>query len=306
MDNLFFCFNHQNKADSYIRALESRGWKKVSDPGEARFILSDSNVNHRRKTLDHYHAQGKKVFLYPHAARPNIFWDFPGQDFEGKIDAHFIAAAGHGEIMRSYGFPYPLEVAGWSLCPIRPFQAKPDIRRVVFAPIHPNSNGFLCTVDKRINKATFTILLRLADLCGFELLVRCIGELADNGIWKAGGVAYIQGRKDQSVGEIDAADLVVSHQTFAFLAVARGIPTLMMGESYAPRWGGSERELKTVRSWDVYKDLFRYPLDILEGDPVELVNRARESDESIRDWRERMIGEPFDPGAFVDRLEKYL
>lgn len=306
MTDRFFCFNHQGKASAFVDALLARGWEKTNDPGEARFLLSDSNVNARGRTLAHYHAEGKKVFLYPHAARPNIFWDFPGQSFDGKIDAHLVSASGHIDIMRAYGFPYPLEVVGWHLCEIRPFSPRPDIRKVVFGPIHPNSNGFLCEVDRDLNLSTFTILHKLSVILGFELIVRYIGDLRSIGIWKAGGITYIEGAKDHSTQEIDEADLVVSHQTFAYLAVARGIPTLMMGEDLPPRWGGTEGDIKTALSWDKYRDLMRYPLDILAGDPIELIRCASETDEPIREWRERMIGEPFDPERFVDRIEEML
>lgn len=306
-NNLFFCFNHQNKAEAYIRALVSRGWEETKDPGQARFILADSNVNHRRKTLDSYHARGVKVFLYPHAARPNIFWDFPGQDFSGRVDAHFTISPGHVEIMRAYGYPYPIEVVGWHLSQIRPFRPREEIRRIVFAPIHPNNNGYLGAVDRDLNNRTFSRLLSVSPaIHNFELAVRYIGDLRSIGIWRAGGVQYIEGYKDQSTSEIDGADLVVSHQTYAFLAVARGIPTLMMGEDLPPRWGGSDREIKTVKSWEKYRDLMRYPLDILAGDPAELMSRAACSDEDIQDWRRRMIGDPFDPDRFVDRVEEYL
>jgi hypothetical protein len=306
MINKFFTFNHQGKADAYIRAMTARGWQETKDPGEARFIFSDSNVLHRGKSLEVY-GRRAKVFIYPHAARPNIFWDFPGQDFAGRIDCHFVAAPGHAQVMKAYGFPHPIEVIGWSLSRILPFQPKKELKRILFGPIHPNSNGFLCALDRSLNRRAFETLLKVSDICNAELIVRHIGDLKVNNIWKAGGVTYIEGQKDQSTNEIDRADLVVSHQTFAYLAVARGIPTLMMGEADPPRWGGTEEALKYVKSWEKYKDLLMYPLDLLSAaDPIALIESATCSDEAIRDWRESMIGRPFDTTRFADTLEGYL
>ncbi len=302
----FFCFNHQGKADAYINALTMRGWTQVKDPGRAYFILSDADVHARFKTLQSYHRRKVKIFLYPHAARPNIFWDFPGISFAPFVCAHFVATDGHAEIMRAYGVPYNLQVIGWHLCPPLPFRPRDQVRRILYAPIHPNSNGFLCRLDRELNMLTFKKLLSLVN-DGVTLTVRYIRELQQNGLWKAGGVNYIQGQLDLSYQEIDQADLVIGHQTFAYMAVARGVPTLMMGEWHAPRWGGTEEKLATVRSWEKYKDLLMYPLDILaEEDTPALLERAIRSDCDIADWRDRLIGRPFEPHRFVDVLEGCL
>lgn len=306
MEKLFFCFNHQNKARAFIRALLSRGWLETKDPGKARFILSDMDIARRGQTLRSYHGRGIKVFLYPHGGIPTLFWDFPGYDYSFAVDRFFAPAPGHVEVMKAYGVPYEFDITGWTLCDIRPFRPSPDIRRVLFAPIHPNNNGFLCELDRKINRETFDRLLRISSICDFELIVRYLGDLRVNGLWRAGGIQYIQGEPNQSTEEIDRADLVVAHHTMLFLAIARGVPALAMGEAFPPRVGGTERELKTVRSWSKYRDLFMYPLDFLEGDGLEVMSRAARSDEDIREWKARMIGESFDPSLFVDRIEELL
>jgi hypothetical protein len=302
----FFCFNHQGKADMYVDALKKRSWREVRDPGQALFILSDIDFHARSKTLQSYRAQGIRVFLYSHAARPNIFWDFPDVDFCSSVDAYFLTSEGHIDILKAIGVPYPMHVVGWHLCPIKPFRPRDQVKRILFAPIHPNSNGFLSRMDRELNAQTFRKLLSI--LTGdVALTVRHIRDLKLNGLWRTGGVEYIEGQLDLSYSQIDAADLVVSHQTFASLAVARGVPTLMMGEWHAPRWGGTEEKLSFAKSWDTYKHLLMYPLDILaEEDIAALFLRATHSDGEIADWRSRMIGEPFDANCFVDRLEAYL
>jgi hypothetical protein len=302
----FFAFNHQGKADAYVQALTSRGWNEVRDPGQALFILSDIDFHARSKTLRDYRQQGKKIFLYSHAARPNIFWDFPDMTFSPDVDAYFLAAAGHVEISQAICVPYPMHVVGWHLCPIKAFKPRDRVQRILYAPIHPNSNGFLCRMDREMNVQTFKKLLSLMTE-NVTLTVRHLQGLKANGLWKAGGVDYIEGRPDLTYSQIDAADLVVSHQTFAFLAVARGTPTLMMGEWQIPRWGGSEEKLQFTRSWDKYKHLLMYPLDVLAEEDVDtLVQRAIRSDCEIAQWRERMIGHPFDGDRFVSTLESYL
>ena len=304
--NNFFCFNHQGKADAFIQALTARGWTQIRQPERARFILSDVDVYGREKTLAEYHKLRIPIFLYPHAARPNIFWDFPGAPYSGFVTAHFVATQGHIDIMRAYGNHLKLHAVGWHLCPIEPFKPRTEVKRILFAPIHPNSNGFLGSLDKSLNLQTLKKLLPLMEN-GVSVKVRYLHDLKQNGLWKAGGVEYIEGKPDLSFRQVDEADIVVGHQTIAYIAVARGVPTVMMGEWHTPRLGGTEEKLVNVRSWDKYKDLMMYPLDILaEEDTMALFDRAILSDCDIAEWRERLIGKPFDGEHFVDVLESYL
>ena len=118
---------------------------------------------------------------------------------------------------------------------------------------------------------------------------------------------YIEGQPNQSHAEIDAADVVVGHQTFAYIAVARGVPTVMMAEWEAPTYGNTPDTLIRARDWDSYRHLMMYPLDILaEEDTPALLERVIRSDCEIAEWRARMIGQPFDGDCFVELLEKYL
>ena len=62
-----------------------------------------------------------------------------------------------------------------------------------------------------------------------------------------------------------------------------------------------------VKSWDKYKDVLMFPLDILESnDTTSLLELACHSDEPIREWKKKFIGNEFDPKKFVEILESYL
>lgn len=304
----FYFYNHQNKGMPLIKALQDAGYEWTAQAGYADFVFSDSDVPCRNRSLTSFHQRGKRVFLYSHAARPNLFNDFEGYPPSRFIDADFVQAAGHISILRAIGLDHPFEVTGWYLCPIRPFQPRERAYRVLFAPIHPNNNGTLSKVDRDLNVAVFRKLIPLADKGLIKLTVRYLRGLERNNLWIQEGVDYIEGQPDQSYAQIDEADLVVSHQTFAHIAVARGVPTVMMGEDTPPRIGCEEhRDFKYVRSWEKYKDLLMYPLDILaEDDTLALFERAIRSDEDIAGWRARLIGGPFEPDRFIRTVEKYL
>ena len=304
--NSVFIYNHQGKGNAYVKALNDAGFCNTS-PQSAQVILIDIDnpgrvVKHRMNLVK----ARSRMFVYPHSARPSIAWDGLFSPSEYTC-ANFVTAEGHIDVLRAYGYSKPIHVVGWSYCPIKPFIPVKDPKNVLFAPIHPTRAGFLSNLDRQINKATFEKLIKLVDEDAINLTVRFMRGMEVNGIRKHPKVTFVQGATDLCYKEIDACDLVVSHQTFAYIAIARGKPTLMMSEETPPRNGGSEDTMKFVDSWDKYKEMLMYPLDILcADDTMGIIRRACASDTDIRDWRRRIIGEPFDARNVVQAVESYL
>ena len=117
---------------------------------------------------------------------------------------------------------------------------------------------------------------------------------------------YIRGGLDLSYADMDNADVVVGHQTYAWLAVARGVPTVMMDEEMPTHTSPRKGPSSFAKHWDDYKDLIMYPLDILHtDDPMRLMERAAGSDGDIMEWKQRMIGEAFDPAKFAEVIKGY-
>lgn len=304
----FYFYLHQNKGRPLLEAMKAAGWTPTGQAANAAAVFSDSDVPSRMKSLNGFLRRGAKIFLYPHAARPNLFNDFEGYPWCPKVTAHFVSAEGHIEILKRVGIGHKFEVTGWYLCPMKPFEPRTQARKILFAPIHPNSNGTLSKSDRKVNADTMRKLQPLVESGEIDLTIRFLRGLDKNGLWEVPGVTYIEGQPDQTYSQIDDADLVVSHQTFAYIAIARGVPTVMMGEDVPPRIGCEEYgTFKYVMNFDKYKDLLMYPLDILaEDDTLGLFERAIRSDTEIADWRRRLIGEPFDPLNFVRTVKRYL
>ena len=299
--------DHQFKSVRFRDALKDAGYldtERLHAQG-IRFVLSDADW--RMGVMEDAAERGIPVFLYPHAARPMVQYD-------GCVEPHpvrcmFTHAEGGVELMRIIGYPYPVEVTGWAFSDIRPFRPVKTVKRILYAPIHPNANGYLHQVDKDLNRRTYQ---RLADWCektGAQMSIRYIGTLEQCGLDGLPGsdlIEWHRGKKNNSSMDMMTADLVVAHQTFAYIAVALGIPTVMMGEDVPPRSGNAEEGFCYVSHWDDYKDLLMYPLDILKDDPDEVIRTAASTDEPIKEWRDRYIGKPFDGPAFVKKLESYL
>jgi hypothetical protein len=296
----YMIFPHQNKERLFMEALTD-GYHVTEKPGPGvLFCLTDYDVTSRRRRLERMREQGvQRFFVYPHAARPAVINDIhtPWEN----TTAQFVPSEGQIEIMRRFGYDKPLHAVGWHLCPILPFRRrKPE--KVLFAPVHPR----MSYVDKQLNHETFEKLYPLAHAGKIDLTVRYIHSLPNSGLSQMKGVRYVRGDQDTSFKMIDEADVVIAHQTYAYLAIARGVPTVMFGEDTPPHDFKGE-DVRYSPSWEKYKDLLMYPFDLLAtGDAMKLIEHACAYDREIADWRDRLIGKPFDPELFLNTVRSYL
>lgn len=306
---VFRMSHHQNKGNAFRAALRYRGWyeSQFLRSRYVKFGLYDADW--RSGDIEDLH--GKPYFLYPHAARPMVQYDgsvTPREDCR----AMFVSAPAGVYLMEKIGYPCEVVEVGWSLTPIRPFSPRQDVENITFAPIHPNANGYLNKIDKDLNRQTYARLLKYVEKHEDVIMtVRFCRNINDNGLGEElsrqdPGVVWKQANPDSSTGDITNADLVVGHQTFAYMAVALGVPTVMMGEDIAPRSGNRDDGFTFSAHWEDYKDYLAYPLDILQGDPEKTIRTAVTGSDAVEDWKTRFIGSPFRPDYFVDQIETRL
>ncbi len=292
-----------------MEALKAGGFLPAISPRVADVIFTDVDIGSHGDEMQKLHKTRKKIIMVvPHAAMPNFFGDFEGYKPLDCATVQFVPASGHVDVMRAWGYSLPVEVIGWYLCPLVPFIKRFETRKVLFAPIHPNADNNMSREEKQINAATYKKLLALVDSGDIRLTVRYLRGLENNGLWNYPGVRYVQGKPDQTTKEIDSADIVVSKKTMQYLAVARGVPVAGMGESIPPPMGSVERNnYSVVRSWEKYKEIMRFPLDILDyDDTMGLFKMISNGNDLVDSWRKRMIGEPFSPSDFVEKVKRHL
>ncbi len=302
----FLCFNHQGKADKLVSALCEKYEQHhgaVTETG-IYFCLTDSDVSGRASQLRRMGRHGvRRFFIYPHTARPSLV-NTVYPVWEGTT-AQFVVNEYHEEVLRAYGYEKPIEHIGWHLSPVEEFKPRhaPDRPlRVLFAPIHPRN----AEIDRQVNKATFERLYKHVLSGEIELTIRHIGQVIESGFDVCKNVKYVNGKMNQATDDMEAADVVIGHQTFAWLAVARGFPTVMFAEDM-PTHFRINNKYNDVPCWNSVYHLFRYPLDILcEDDTMALLRRAAVCDKEIRQWKLRMIGVPFCAESFIEKVERYL
>ncbi len=303
----YILFDHQAKSRAFTEALAPKysPIPRISkEYRTARFVLTDNHVLSRRTKLEQYYKDGlRKFFIYPHAGRPGLATAFYPP--WSKVTAEFVATEAHAEVMRQIGNKNKLHAVGWSLCPIVPFRPRLQVRKVLFAPIHPRNSD----IDRRVNRAVFYKLFRLARAGEILLTVRYLAPLDGNGLVRVDhpNIKYVEGAAGPDWKQIDESDMVIAHQTFLFLAVARGVPALAMWDGVTPHVEYRGGEFLEMKGWEDVKDQVMYPLDILHADnPTALMMQAAADDRSIAEWRARMIGPAFDPGRFLELVEGYL
>lgn len=310
----FYLADHQGKGWPYAQALIEAGWARTenaADP-DLRLALFDHDVGTGgvgfRRGLDYLHGRGVPVVMYPHAARPMVQWDdiYPVWPHTRLC---VVIAEGHRQVMQIYGYPLPVEICGWALCgiePWRPVEVRDRPVEVLFGPIHPNGNGFLHPAYKAANALVFQ---RLLETPGVHITVRHIKRLDLNGLWPAPGVEYVLANPNGATAEIDRADVVFGHQTFAFLAVARGKPLVMIGDDTTAHSGNAWENLRWAAHYTDYRELLRYPIEAESArsgrELRSLIEQALAEDAGAA-WRERLVGQPFNPKLFVSAMEKCL
>ena len=258
----FYLADHQNKGFPYTQALEAAGWERVMDMSKPiQLAIFDHDIGPKgfKDGLDALHDRHVPVMMYPHSARPMLQWDM--YPIWPHTRMCITIAEGHRQVMQAFNYPFPVEPCGWALSELKPFRA-PEIHdrpiNVLFGPIHPNANGFHHPVNRAMNMIIFT---RLLEMKGIKLTVRHIKSLPLNGIWEAPGVKYVLANPNGCTDEIDQADVVIAHQTMAYLTVARGKPLVMMGDDITAHSGNKWENMVWAKHYDDYHELLRYPVE---------------------------------------------
>lgn len=314
MSKVFYMTNHQNKSHKLAQALIDAGWTRSGTAihPSVKCALFDHDVGPGgigfRSPLVELEKHGMPVMMFPHAARPNLQWDgmYPVWPHARVM---FTSTEEHGEVMRRYGYPIPTEAIGWIFCDQKPFKKVEKERNinVLFAPIHPNNNGFLHPIDKAINASVYSTLIMTP---GIKVKVRHVKRADLNGLWHVSGVSWKLGKTEieDALADIDAADVVFGHQTLAYMAVARGKPLVMFGDQMVPKSGNDMKNMRFAKNYEKYRDLMKYPAEAENArcgpEMMKLIQRVISKDVG-KSWKERMIGSVFDPKHFVELVEKY-
>lgn len=301
----FVLHDHQGKGAHLAQLLISTGmWIQVGG-GQADLLLIDHDVpGWHREIIKAHKFTGGKVVMYPHGAMPIVSWDgmFPPSEL---VDLTLTPAWGQAEVLRRYGYPGAVEVLGWSLCEVLPFEPVKKIRTVLFAPVHP-TGGQLHPAMMAENRAAFEQLLGL----DVTLIVRHVDrDVKRSGLVRVDRPQVIYQASDMSLegalAAIRLADVVVARGTLAYLAVALGKPVVFFGQNVRP-WDRIGDQYVYAQHWEAYRELVHFPFDLADGEAGAVLQESAASGAAVAGWKERFIGEPVNGFVFAEGMHRLV
>lgn len=295
----YYITRHQTKANYLMRALNACRHTFVNNNAEVALFdheLDRTGETNVRSLMREKYNEGSTVVLYPHGATGS--WWMDGLDLDPIVSASLVIGEGHKRFMQIVKPEHRVEVIGWYYCPVLPFRAIRDVKRILFAPIHPSGGGRLRPEALQANQIVYETLLNT--IGNRNLIIRHIGKLENSGLWRTKKPTFKLAIPNGDYSDIDAADLVIAEGTFMYMAVARGKPTIGINQHIPIRPNSPDPNPYKAKHWDEYKDFYPYPINFESDKIEELIDYASRNEQS--EWKRLFIGEFLKPSNLSKAL----
>lgn len=295
----YYVCNYQHKGTAYLQALRKAGHEEDhQDPQVALFDRDwymHNDKEPRREVLKHPQAT---VMVYPHSALPP--WWYDGLiKIQPYVKCVFVIGEGQKRAMREIAPEARVEVTGWPWSELAPFRSPARIRKILFAPIHPAS-GRLRPEAVEANRLVMAELKGLIEQRRIQVTVRYVGNKFHQGLRRDPAMTWIQGQENNSIQEIDAADVVIAEGTFLYLAVARGRPTIGINQ-HLPVRANKMSDIYTPHNWSKYGGDLAYPINYGSAPLKDLLEQAAAGEQT--EWRRDFIGPEMAANEFAKKVE---
>jgi hypothetical protein len=290
---------YQHKSEPYRAALLEAGHEE--DNVNPDIILVDRDwfiANDKEPRDEVLRYPNAVVTVYPHSALPPWWYDglVKLQDY---VKCVFVIGEGQKRAMQIIAPHAWVETTGWAWSELVPFQPPAQVKKILFAPIHP-AGGRLRHEAIDANAAITKDLARLAE-SGYDVTIRYMGSRFRQGVRRCEKIRFIQGVADGSTKDIDEAELVIAEGTMLYLAVARGKPSIGINQ-HIPTRANKKCELYTPHRWREYGDGIAYPINYGSAPIEDLMRRAISVE--CAEWRRDFIGDKLCPQDFAAKVEK--
>lgn len=288
------------------RVYHPSGMTYIQNPKDADFIIVDHNWTEAAiGTLRWAKNTGRPAFKIIHGARADMFID--SIKFPNPMElVNFVPGPGHKRIYDAGGYPAETVVTGWAWSDVKEFT--PSLpTKVLFAPIHPREKAKLIPGQRHANVKIIKDLKRLSDK--YDIHIYQYKQLKDNALpedtaeWATLHQSTL--KLADAIAAIEDADLVIAHETFSFISIALGKPTIMFRDDVE---GIGWFVIHESKYWPHYNGKMNYPFSWMThtGDKDDLIRRVAMDREAIMGWKQNFIGGPFDKEVFVNTIQPYL
>jgi hypothetical protein len=296
----YYMIQSRDSGIAFNSILSISGFERTEDPNEAEFLLYDLNRWRNRPIREKF--SRKPVFIYPHT--PFTWWIWDGIYKTHKVSCNFVGSKASKAAMKAYGYPYRIEVCGFSRCEVKKW--KPTEGRVLlYAPNHPiTSMHKLRKLDKPITASTFKHVLEIAPAFD-RVIIRYGHSLECSEIWdpKMPNVEFQLSDMTTigSLASIDDADVVIAGQTLGYLAVARGKPTLFFNQKNVAPYETSGH----VKSYEKYRWI-DFPAQFEGMSAQNIIEFCKTPNEAVEIWKVNNIGKQFDVEKVLSVIREFV
>jgi len=294
----------RNKDASLVfeNALLDAGYEYTKKVNEADFFLIDCEGRDVKRDKLLERLNGRPVFIYPHTPLTSWLWDGVYEPI--PVARNFVFSSAAEDVMEAYGYPYPVEVVGFTRCEILPYQPTSGTR-LLFVPARPRKDG-----GKHAELDLSVLHFILSNQKHFESITICtIRDYAFPDLKDTSRIKVIRtdpkavpSPTQDMVDRIDNADIVIGVHTTGALAVARGKPTIFYGQQFPPDTVTG----CTPAHYDTYGDLLRFPVTIEEMTIKDVLDVRKFDCPRVEEWKQMNIGSPFSADKFIRTIKGCL
>lgn len=289
----FLAVQNKDSGKAYVEALLSAGYGQVGKLSLADFLLYDVERPNRHESYREYLAN-HCGFIYPHAPYSSYFhWD--GIYSPLPVECNFVVAPGAKRALESIHYPYRVEVAGFSHCTTKPFVPTSGRKALLIVPRPMNGGRYVCEELHTGLRNVFSFLMLHAG--EFEQIT--VQHTPDH--WEKLGLPPY-GKFEYTTNDprhetypaqyitdlVDQHDLVFGIGTAAYIALARGKPTIMWGNDLTPRTSSH-----LAQHAENYMNDLRYPLDFEKMSLDEIMEATQTESPAVTRWKAENIGDNF-------------
>jgi len=290
-------------ARPFKKALLDAGYRKTTDPDEADFLLYDLEQEHYIPILKEFAERRKPIFVYPHSANSWYFWD--GFHKEFPVTCNFVFTREIKNAMISYGYKSRIEQCGFSCGEVIGWRSMRE-KTLLFAPMHTMgsvSQDYLrCPASFELNRKALERVFELAPLFK-KITIRYGRSFSASGMYdpQIPNVVFEEAdlKIKDAMASINRHSVVISAGTLAYLAVARGKPTIFYNQrDQPPREDGM-----TVKNYKRYKWI-DYPIQLFDMSNNMISNFVVKQNPDVERWKKANIGSTFSASRFLSIIRE--
>lgn len=300
----FFMVKRLDTATSFVDALLHAGYLEVPTAKQADFILYDKESSSiARQAKIESQAVDKPIFIYPHT--PYSFWFWDGYVKPRRCTCNFVVGDTAVKSMQVYGYPYRVEAVGFPRCEVKPFHPTAGKHLVYSSNRLQGKSGKMYGNERNASIQVMRWLMqnkKFFDLITiyyqFSVQKNGMASFVEDGfVYKPAG-GQIEMGVSNTLRQLESADIVISCNTFAYISIAQGCPTMIY-----PTKGIVANKLV---HFDSYRQWFDFPLDLFSMDGADVLALRDKPNPQVEEWKRMNIGTSFDAEKFISVVREFV